>query len=104
MSYFYSQLIELYSLIGSLREYCMKKNPLPVNTIRNYTAHILLGLNYIHSRDIIHYAIKTQNIYLDKNFNCKIGEFSHTRKIVDFVVDFATIPGNYIILLSRVAS
>ena len=36
----------------------------------------LLGLDYIHKQNIIHRDIKLQNLFLDDNYNIKIGDFN----------------------------
>lgn len=40
---------------------------------------MLEGLNYIHSKQIIHRDIKLDNILLDENLNCKICDFGVSR-------------------------
>ena len=36
----------------------------------------LSGLNHIHEKHIIHRDIKLENIFLDENFNVKLGDFN----------------------------
>lgn len=42
---------------------------------KKYTRDILEGLVYLHSRGIIHRDIKSANILIDHQGNCKIGDF-----------------------------
>ncbi len=46
---------------------------LPEPRVWKYFIQALLGLQYIHSRKIIHRDIKSLNLFLDHNDNVKVG-------------------------------
>ena len=53
-----------------------KYKPMPVDTIIEYAKQICRGLNYAHSRGVIHRDIKPQNILVSKEGNrCHITDF-----------------------------
>ena len=53
--------------------------------ILNWFTQICLGLNYIHSKKIIHRDLQTKNIFLTKNAQIKIGKFGNSKKIISTI-------------------
>ncbi|GJE90806.1 Pkinase-domain-containing protein [Phanerochaete sordida] len=51
--------------------------------VRNWVRQILLGLNYLHSRDIIHRDIKGANMLVDNKGGIKISDFGISKKVED---------------------
>lgn len=65
----------------TLKEYILKGLPLtaPVETLWEMCIQMFRGIRDIHSKNIIHYDIKTGNIFLDEYCNIKIGDFGVSR-------------------------
>lgn len=49
--------------------------------VRNFTRQILMGLNYLHEREIIHRDIKGANILVDNKGGIKISDFGISKKV-----------------------
>ena len=54
---------------------------LPEKTIKFYTKQILLGLQYLHSKHIIHKDIKSANVLVDSKGVIKISDFGCAKQI-----------------------
>ncbi|KAL1944514.1 hypothetical protein VTO73DRAFT_2944 [Trametes versicolor] len=67
------------SVTSLLRNYGAFEEPL----VRNWVRQILLGLNYLHSRDIIHRDIKGANMLVDNKGGIKISDFGISKKVED---------------------
>ncbi|GMM36413.1 mitogen-activated protein kinase kinase kinase [Saccharomycopsis crataegensis] len=65
------------SITSMINNYGPFKEPL----IRNFTRQILIGLKYLHSKNIIHRDIKGGNILIDNNGGAKISDFGISKKI-----------------------
>ncbi|KAG0082876.1 hypothetical protein BGZ93_002159 [Podila epicladia] len=66
---------------GGSIESCLKRSgPLPEAVIRSFTRQILLGLEYIHSKKIVHRNIKAANVLVDEQGICKISNFGMSKK------------------------
>ena len=61
--------------------------------ILQYFDQICRGLQYIHSKNIIHRDIKTQNIFLMKNGKVKIGDFGISKALTNTKNNASTIIG-----------
>lgn len=49
--------------------------------VRNFVRQILMGLNYLHQREIIHRDIKGANILVDNKGGIKISDFGISKKV-----------------------
>lgn len=66
---------------------------MPEKEIWRFFYHMLLALQYIHSRKILHRDIKAMNVFLDENMDCKLGDFG-VSKVLERPLDLtATIIG-----------
>ena len=61
--------------------------------IKQYFYQICRGLQYIHSKNIIHRDIKSQNIFLMKNGKIKIGDFGIAKALTNTKNNATTIIG-----------
>ncbi|CAG8597089.1 17599_t:CDS:10, partial [Acaulospora morrowiae] len=59
-----------------LRMYGAFKEPV----VRSFTRQILLGLEYLHEKSILHRDIKADNILVDEEGCCKISDFGISKK------------------------
>lgn len=60
---------------GSLMELLKKRKVLSEPEVRFFTTQICGAIKYMHSRRVIHRDLKLGNIFFDKNYNLKIGDF-----------------------------
>jgi NIMA (never in mitosis gene a)-related kinase len=55
--------------------------PIKEETIWKFTIQIMLGLQSLHSKKILHRDIKTLNIFLDDNFDVRIGDLGTAKTL-----------------------
>ncbi|KAI8991759.1 hypothetical protein BDF20DRAFT_846245 [Mycotypha africana] len=60
---------------GSIASCLAKTGKFEVPLVRFFTRQILMGVAYLHSRNVLHRDIKAGNILLDQNGVCKITDF-----------------------------
>lgn len=68
-----------YADKGSIETIIKNNKSLPIETCRYLIAEIILGLEYMHSKNICHRDLKPDNILLDSNFHVKICDFGEAK-------------------------
>jgi NIMA (never in mitosis gene a)-related kinase len=82
-------IIQEYCQHGDLNKYIRKQNG--KNLIENFIwkvfIQLCLGVQYLHSKNIIHRDIKSLNIFLTKDNSAKIGDFGAARRVAQETSD-----------------
>jgi mitogen-activated protein kinase kinase kinase len=66
---------------GSVAKMLVNYGPLGEGLINNFVRQILQGLEYLHSKDIIHRDIKGANILIDHKGSVKISDFGISKRV-----------------------
>lgn len=78
-------IISEYAENGDLENFIKNKYRLNIKISNDLICKIFLqvclGINYLHNNKIIHRDIKPSNIFLDKNYNVKIGDLGIARTL-----------------------
>ena len=64
---------------GDLLEYIRKYGAVPEATAKQLFKQLLIGINYVHSEDVVHRDLKCENLLLDKENNIIISDFGFAR-------------------------
>ncbi|VDN58093.1 unnamed protein product [Dracunculus medinensis] len=68
-----------------ISEQSKKGTSFPESTVLNYFTQVAIGLEYMHSKQILHRDLKTENILLNKKRTIvKLGDFGISREISTF--------------------
>jgi|TARA_B110000902_G_scaffold138249_1_gene159848 mitogen-activated protein kinase kinase kinase len=67
---------------GSIAGLLMRFGPLEVSVIAVYLSQILVGLDYLHSRNVAHRDVKGANILVDTNGRVKLADFGAAKTLV----------------------
>ncbi|KAJ7630866.1 kinase-like domain-containing protein [Roridomyces roridus] len=65
---------------GSIMSILLKHGRFSEDVTKWFTQQILVGLDYIHSKGILHRDLKSDNILVDKTGVCKISDFGISKK------------------------
>jgi serine/threonine protein kinase len=60
---------------GDLCDYAFQKHRLSEAETRSILTQLCAGVSYLHERGICHLDLKLDNVFFDKQFNVKIGDF-----------------------------
>ncbi|KAJ3427221.1 ankyrin repeat and protein kinase domain-containing protein [Anaeramoeba flamelloides] len=87
-------LISEFCSGGNLNKYLISPKKISRKKKISLALEIAIGVQYLHSNNLVHRDLKSPNILLDQNFNPKITDFGLT-KTMDFhnSVDFNTVAG-----------
>lgn len=66
---------------GSIYSMLLSYGPFEEPLIRNFVRQVLIGLNYLHSKNIVHMDIKGANVLIDIKGKVKIGDFGISQKL-----------------------
>lgn len=66
---------------GSIQALVTKFGRLPEAIVRKYVAQLLVGLTYLHERQVIHRDIKAANILVDDRGNIKLADFGSSKRM-----------------------
>ena len=68
---------------GSIAKMLIDYGALPEEVVKKYVRQILIGLAFLHSRDIIHRDIKGANILVNTQGQVKISDFGISKRVQD---------------------
>eukprot|EP00667_Euglena_gracilis_P002976 EG_transcript_2983 len=77
----------LMELVGGASIACLlhEMGAFPEEVCQTYTGQILIGLEYLHGKGIVHRDIKGANILVDRAGNIKLTDFGASKRIVDLI-------------------
>lgn len=78
---------------GDLKYHLNKSRRFKEDRARFCAAEVLLGLEHIHSKNIIYRDMKLENILLDEKGHCRISDFGLSVQTKDRVKGYAGTPG-----------
>ncbi|KIJ27048.1 hypothetical protein M422DRAFT_191482 [Sphaerobolus stellatus SS14] len=78
---------------GSMHDHLRKHGKFDHDMVRFFTKQVVEGLEYLHSRDIIHRDIKSSNILLDDSGICKISDFGIAKRSKEIYDHHASFTG-----------
>ncbi|THV07695.1 kinase-like protein [Dendrothele bispora CBS 962.96] len=68
---------------GSIGSVLNKHGKFAENVVKSFTAQILAGLEYLHSKGILHRDLKADNILVEMSGVCKISDFGISKRTDD---------------------
>jgi serine/threonine protein kinase len=72
-----------YAPGGSLRDHLDKNGAVAADRASVWLRDILEGLNYLHSKDVVHLDLKCANVLISARGECKLADFGTARRLKD---------------------
>lgn len=69
------------TLSDKILSYKMNKEKFSTDTILNWIAQVVLGVMLMHSKNILHRDLKSQNLFLTSDGTVKIGDFGISKEL-----------------------
>ena len=70
-----------YCKNGELFEFIIQNQRLHVGVVKKLFAQLVSAVSYLHSKNIAHRDLKPENVFLDENFNAKLGDFGFCHSV-----------------------
>jgi serine/threonine protein kinase len=79
-------------LDGVIKTHREQNTKIELNKIKKWNIEILEGLDFLHSKQIVHFDIKPENILLEQLNQVKLGDLGLARNIKDIIAVFRGTP------------
>lgn len=66
---------------GDLSQKIKLNGPIDISLAKKYTTELVTGLDYLHSKMILHRDLKAENVFIDENNSIKIADFGAAVKL-----------------------
>ena len=86
-------LVTEYCPYGDMRRFINQRGPLTELQAREFLGHLCMGVQKMHSLDLVHRDLKLENVLIDSKFRAKIGDFGCARRQIGKRLH--TITGSY---------
>ena len=91
----YIYILFEYCENGTLQDLINKRKKLTESEVQCYLLQLILALNYLHFNNIIHNHLNLSSLYLSKNMELKIGDFSEVEKLnsnnIEYEYEYDTV-------------
>lgn len=79
-----------YEENGKLLEFINRHSKIILDVAQKIMVKIVLGLQYLHSKRLIHCDLKPENVFLDKNLRIQIGDFGMSLVMREYIGKWGT--------------